>query len=375
MSATPVARDVVRSVADAEALEQPPLIVLEPLEALLDDLGIGKGPLVATLLGDGHSNVTYLLARGEDRVVLRRPPRPPYAPSAHDVLREARLMRSLRDCGLRVPEILAFVEDPEILGVPFVLVEYVAGHVISTAIPPALAGADTGGRIGEELIATLVAIHAADVTRPPLSALGKPEGYLERQLKRFETIWADAATRAIPDVDALALWLRENLPTSGPATIVHGDFRLGNMIFSARRPPRLCAVLDWELATIGDPIADVGYLCASWAEPGDEDDPVRALSGATRGPGFPSRAEICARYAELTGRDVSAMRWYEVFARWKSAVFLEANYGRYLAGTTHDPYYATLTEGIPRIAANGCERAGIGGAGHDRAHRSRGGHR
>ena len=160
-----VSDDVVRSPAEAAELARPPLIVLDPIEALLDELAIGSGPVTATPLGDGHSNVTYLLTRGTERVVLRRPPRPPYAESAHDVLREARLLELLHAAGLRVPRVLATVQDTDQLGVPFVVMEHVAGHAISHTVPPELDEPAEHARIAEELIDALVELHAVDVTR------------------------------------------------------------------------------------------------------------------------------------------------------------------------------------------------------------------
>jgi aminoglycoside phosphotransferase (APT) family kinase protein len=351
--------DVVATLSDAAVLDRPPLVVLEPLERLLDELRIGEGPLTATPLGDGHSNVTYLLERGATRVVLRRPPRPPYAPSAHDVLREARLLGALSAAGLPVPAVLATVEDPTALGVPFVLIEHVAGHAISTTVPTALSRRQDARRIGDRMVDVLVAIHAVDVTRPPLAEFGKPTGYLERQLRRFSSIWAEVATRHVVDLDAVAAWLAAERPDTIATTLVHGDFRLGNMLYSQAPPARLVAVLDWEMATLGDPLADLGYLLATWAEPGDDEHPMLALSAATRAPGFPTRAQLRNRYAGLTGRDLSALAWYEVLALWKAAIFLEASYGRYLRGTTNDPYFATLREGVPRIAAAARARAGV----------------
>jgi aminoglycoside phosphotransferase (APT) family kinase protein len=253
--------------------------------------------------------------------------------------------------------VLAIVDDPAVLGVPFVLVEHVAGHAISTTLPAALSTLADGRRIGDELVAALAEVHAADVGVPPLSEFGRPTGYLERQLRRFSSIWTTVATRPIPDLDAVGKWLHDHRPNSGPATLVHGDYRLGNVLYATAAPARLITILDWEMATIGDPLADLGYLCATWAEPGDEDHPILALSAATRSAGFPSRAQLRADYADRTGRDVSASGWYEVLALWKAAIFLEASYARYLAGTTSDPYFATLGDGIPKIAGAARARA------------------
>jgi aminoglycoside phosphotransferase (APT) family kinase protein len=354
-----VSDDVVQSAAEATDLPQPPLIVLDPLQALLDQLAIGEGPISATPLGDGHSNVTYLLARGTDCVVVRRPPRPPYAQSAHDVLREARLLQAVDAAGLRVPKVLAMVEDTDALGVPFVVMEHVAGHAISQTMPPELDDPAEHARIADELVDALVELHAVDVTDGPLAQIGRPSGYLERQLRRFGATWSEIATRPIPDVETVAGWLAEHRPQTAQTTLVHGDYRLGNVLFAPTAPARLVAVLDWEMATLGDPLADLGYLCATWAEHTDGDNPMLALSAASRGAGFPTRAQLRERYAARTGRDVTEQAWYEVFALWKAAIFLEASYRRYLTGSTHDPYFATLREGIPVIAANALARARI----------------
>jgi aminoglycoside phosphotransferase (APT) family kinase protein len=351
-----VSDDVVRSPAEAARLPRPPLIVLDSLQPLLDELAMREGPVTATPLGDGHSNVTYLLARGGDQVVLRRPPRPPYAESAHDVLREARVLRGLHAAGLRVPRVLATVADTDALGVPFVVMEHVVGHAISRTVPSELDSPGEHRRIADELIETLAELHAVDVTDGPLAEIGRPDGYLQRQLRRFSTIWSEVATRPIPNLDTVTAWLATNRPESRETTLVHGDYRLGNVLFAPSAPTRLAAVLDWEMATLGDPLADVGYLCATWAEHDDRDNPMLALSAASRGSGFPTRAQLRHRYAELTHRDVSGLRWYEVLALWKAAIFLEASYRRFLSGNTNDPYFATLRDGIPAIAADALAR-------------------
>jgi aminoglycoside phosphotransferase (APT) family kinase protein len=343
--------DVIRTQGEARGLSRPPLVVLEPLRRLLDDLGLGAGPLSAEPLGAGHSNVTYLLRRGSTSVVLRRPPRPPYADSAHDVLREARIMSAARDAGLPVPRILAVVDDTNVLGVPFVLIEHVPGYAISSTLPNALGSHNDARTISERLVDTLADIHAVEVTTGPLATIGRPTGYLERQLRRFAAIWNEAKTRELPDMDVLAAWLVEHRPQSSETTLVHGDFRLGNVLFAPGTPARLVAVLDWEMATLGDPLADLGYLCATWSDPGEPEHPMTALSAATRTPGFARRDGLAVRYAERTGRDISGLSWYQVLALWKSAIFLEASNRRYQDGTTDDSYFATLSAGIPQMAA------------------------
>ena len=183
-----------------------------------------------------------------------------------------------------------------------------------------------------------------------LEGFGKPTGYLERQLRRFGGLWEHNKTRELAVLDDLTTWLAEHRPESGPATIVHGDYRLGNVMFAPGNPARLSSIFDWELATIGDPLADVGYLVATWAQPGDEENAISALGGITRRPGFLTREQLVARYEDGSGRSMSDVRWYTTLALWKSAVFLEGSYKRRLAGTTDDPFFDLLEAGVPQIA-------------------------
>jgi aminoglycoside phosphotransferase (APT) family kinase protein len=343
--------DIVRTAAEGEANSRPPLLVLDPLEAFLDAHGLGAGEVQASPIGEGHSNVTYLIERGAEEFVLRRPPRPPLPPSAHDVLREARLLGSLRDTPARVPAVLAVGADEQIIGSPFYVMERVIGDVIVTSMPSALDNPAERARTAQELIEALVEIHAVDWRAAGLDGFGKPTGYLERQLRRFLGLWELNKTREISAVESVGRWLAENMPESGPATIVHGDFRLGNTLYAPGAPARLAAVLDWEMATIGDPLADLGYLCMMWTEAGDPTGGMRdALGAVTRAEGFPTRAQVIAAYEERSGRSMSDIRWYMTLALWKSVVFMEGNYKRAVAGTTDDPYLKTFGEGVLELA-------------------------
>jgi aminoglycoside phosphotransferase (APT) family kinase protein len=325
--------------------------VLEPLMAFLDEHGLGEGEIDATPIGEGHSNVTYLIARGSAEVVLRRPPRPPLPPSAHDVLREARLLRALRDSPARVPNVLAVCPDPETIGSPFYVMEKIEGEVIVSDVPAVLDTPAERKRISEGLIEALAEIHSVDWRAAGLEDFGKPTGYLDRQLRRFVGLWELNKTREIPTVERIGSWLAENMPESGPATIVHGDFRLGNTIYADAPPARLEAVLDWEMATIGDPLADLGYLCMMWTERDDPRGGMReALGGVTRREGFPTRAELIGAYEQRTGRSMQDLRWYTTLALWKSIVFMEGNYKRALSGTTDDPYLKDFGEGVLELA-------------------------
>ena len=343
--------DIVNTPAEARANERPPLLVLEPLSEFLDRHGLGEGEIHASPIGEGHSNVTYLIRRGQAELVLRRPPRPPLPPSAHDVLREARLLRALRDTPARVPVVLAVCEDPATIGSPFYVMERIAGEVMVSSIPAALDSPAQRRLIGEQLVEALAEIHAVDWRAAGLEGFGKPTGYLERQLRRFSGLWEVNKTREIPAVERVGGWLAEHLPRSGAATIVHGDYRLGNTVFAPETPARLAAVLDWEMATIGDPLADVGYLCMMWTERDDPRGGMREHLGAvTRREGFPSRAQLIERYEQSTGRSMRDLRWYTTLAVWKSVVFMEGNYKRAVAGSTDDPYLKSFGEGVLELA-------------------------
>jgi aminoglycoside phosphotransferase (APT) family kinase protein len=350
MTVAPAPDDIVATHAEAARNERVPLLVLEPLAAFLDEHGLGSGSVEAEPVGDGHSNVTYLVRRDGCEVVVRRPPRPPLPPSAHDVLREARLLQAIHGTAARVPAVLAVGDDESVIGAPFYVMERLHGEVITKEVPAALNTPAERRRIGEQLIDALVEIHAVD-WRDCLDGFGKPSGYLERQVRRFGGLWEHSRTREVESVERVGAWLADHVPESGPATIVHGDFRLGNTMFAFDAPARLIAVFDWEMATIGDPLADVGYLCATWS---DADDPPVGrfeLGRVTRAEGFPTRAELIARYEEGSGREVGDLAWYTTLALWKSVVFMEGNYRRAVEGRTDDPYLKSFGEGVLELAA------------------------
>jgi aminoglycoside phosphotransferase (APT) family kinase protein len=351
--------EIVDSAEEAAALALPPLLVREPVERFLDAHGLGRGPIDVRRAGDGHSNVTYCLRREGAHVVLRRPPRPPLPPSAHDVLREARVLRGLEGSGVPVPRVLATCDDESLLGVPFYVMEYLDGVTMTAVMPPALATPACRAAVAEDLVQALAALHAVDYEAHGLAGLGRPEGYLERQLRRFAGLWELGRTRDLPELDELTAWLRDGLPESGPATIVHGDYRIGNLMFADAPPVRLLGVLDWEMATLGDPLADLGYLCATLAERAGAGSILTDLQPVTREEGFPGSEGLAARYEELTGRSVAGLGWYRVLALWKAAIFLEQSYKRFLSGTEHDPWFAAMADGVPGVVAQARREAGL----------------
>ncbi len=350
--------DVVETSADAEGLTKPPLLVLDRVQAFLDEHGLGAGDVRARRIGEGGgSNFTFLLERDEGRFVLRRPPRPPLPPSAHDVVREARLQLALREAGFtRLPTIVAVCEDEELIGVPFYVMDELDGTVPTDEAPPSLGDEPARRALGLDLVDALVEIHAADVTTPGLAAFSRPGSYNERQVRRFAQLWEINKTRQLPRVDEVGERLAAGLPEPLPSTVVHGDFRLGNTMVGPGEPTRILAVLDWEMGAIGDPRADVGYLLATYSEPGGPPNPL-GTSPVTSLPGFPSRQELVEHYAELSGREVEPLAWFEALALWKAAVFCEAIYGRYVRGElgAEDTRAARFEQGVPYLAEAAAE--------------------
>ncbi len=345
--------DIVHTREEGARNEREPLLVLEPLLGFLADRGLdAPSALNAEPIGDGHSNVTFSLSTG---VILRRPPRGPLPPSAHDVLREARLLRALEATPVRVPKVLAVCDDPALIGAPFYVMEQVEGVVITDALPQSLDTPAERSRVADELVEALVELHAVDWPAAGLEGFGKPSGYLERQLRRFSGLWEHNRTRELPEVERVYSWLSAQLPESPDATIVHGDYRLGNTMYSPAAPARLIAIFDWEMATIGDPLADLGYLMIHWLEPGDRPIGAFNLQSVTSLPGFPTRQELIARYEQRSGRSMHALSWYVTLALWKAVVFMEGNYNRALKGSTDDPFLKSFGEGVVALARRALE--------------------
>jgi len=340
--------DVVRTAA--EAGERAPLLILDRIEAFLDEHGLGSGPVRATRIGEGGgSNFTFLLERDAGRWVLRRPPRPPLPPSAHDVVRESRLQLALGEAGFRrLPTIVAVCEDDSLLGVPFYVMDWLDGDVAGETLPAGFEEPNARRALGLDLVDALAEIHSADVATPGLAAFARPGSYNERQTRRFAQLWEINKTRDLPAVEEVSAWLAANLPGPLAETVVHGDYRLGNTML---RGGRIAAVLDWEMGAIGDPRADVGYLLATYSEPGGPSNPL-GTSPVTAQEGFPSKAELVERYSARSGRQLGPLAWFEALALWKAAVFCEAIYGRYMRGelAAEDERAARFELGVPYLA-------------------------
>lgn len=332
----------------------PPLVDERALEQYLNEHLPGEAaPVVAQRLSAGHSNLTFYITRGNEQYVLRRPPYGPLLPTAHDVIREYRFISALYDTPVPVPRPVLACEDTSVIGAPFYLMERLNGVVIRDQLPPAYRNPESGQQIAEDVVQTLVKLHQVDWRNTLLINMGKPEGYIARQIKRWTGQLEGAYTRPIPELLEVRDWLAEHLPESPPTTIVHGDYRIDNCMYSADPPARVIGVLDWEMATLGDPLADLGYLLSYWR---DRDEPESAfprdMGFITIQPGFPTRQELMERYAELSGIKFKpdTMNFYIALAIWKLAVLLEGSYKRHLSGTTDDPFFASLEEGVPALA-------------------------
>jgi aminoglycoside phosphotransferase (APT) family kinase protein len=308
--------------------------------------------LVVRRLRAGHSNETFFVDWGDHKWVLRRPPRGAFLPSAHDVAREYQVLAGLADTPARTPRPVLLCEDASIIGAPFYLMERVEGAVVRDQLPSEFSQ-ENRKAIGEELVDALIELHQVDYVACGLELFGKPHGYLERQLRRW-TGQLDLTlplTRPLPDLERVGEWLRDNLPDSPPATLVHGDYKLDNVVFAPGSPPRLVAILDWEMSTIGDPLADLGWMITFWRESGDPDEDVFAtLTSVTAMEGFPGRDDLIERYVSATRRDASVLDWYRVLAIWKLAILLEGSYARHLSGVTDDPFFAEMEHGVPALA-------------------------
>ena len=296
----------------------------------------------------GHSNETFFVDRGDQRWVLRRPPRGAFLPTAHDVTREYRVLRALTSTPVRTPDAILLCEDLDVIGAPFFLMERVDGVVIRESLPwgwnePARSA------IGDELVDALVELHAIDPAAVGLEGFGRPSGYLARQVRRWsgQLSLTEPLTRPLPDLHRATRWLSENVPPDAAATIVHGDYKLDNVCFS--HDARLLAILDWEMSTLGDPLADLGWMLSFWRETADADELVLDDMVPTRLPGFRSREELIARYERSSGHGVGDLTFYLVLATWKLAILLEGSYARHLAGHTDDPFFDRLGEAVPAL--------------------------
>ena len=307
----------------------------------------GPGVSVSQFPG-GHSNLTYLVRFAGREMVLRRAPRGVDVRSAHDMRREFDVLSALAPVYSKAPKPLAFCEDAAVLGAPFYLMERVSGPILRAAttppgvdLPPARMRA-----LSEALVDGLAELHALDVSAGPLAALGKPEGYAARQFSGWTERWNRAKTEEAPQLDAAASWLAAHLPAAGRPALLHNDYKYDNVVLDAADPTRIVAVLDWEMATLGDPVLDLGTTLGYWIDPEDAPE-VKALPfGATLIPGNLPRAEVAGRWAERTGRRGTDVVFAYVFGLFKIAVIAQQIYRRFSLGHTRDPRFGALIHGV-----------------------------
>ncbi|HEV3123125.1 MAG TPA: phosphotransferase family protein [Candidatus Dormibacteraeota bacterium] len=333
-----------------------PLVDEDRLAAWMDGRGLAPGaPLRVERVTTGHSNEVFAVRRGALHLALRRPPRTPLSPTAHDMAREHRVISALARAGTAVPvaQAVALCDDAGVIGAPFYLMELLDGVVVRDSLPAPFDGVPGAPRaIAELLIDILVAIHAVDWRSVGLGDFGRPDGYLERQVDRWLGQLRRYRVRPLPDVDEAGRWLAAHVPPAQPPALIHGDYKLDNLMLARSLPPSALAVLDWEQSTIGDPLVDVGWVLGLWHDPGEE---VAAsfnwsVSGMPGAPGVPRRSDLAARYAERTGRDLGRLAFYCTLGLFKLACVLEGSFARHVAGTSDDPYFATLEAGVPALA-------------------------
>ncbi|MER3395313.1 MAG: acyl-CoA dehydrogenase [Acidimicrobiia bacterium] len=319
--------------------------------------------LRAELLGKGLSNLTYVIYTDRRRWVLRRPPLSHVLPTAHDMAREFTVQRALASTPVPVPKMIAFCEDESVIGCPFYVMEFVEGEVPSDSATFA-SNFDETTRAGlsRRLIEVLASLHAVDYVEVGLEGFGKPQGYMQRQVARFVDQLKRSKCRDLPVLDSLADRLGSAVPSNSDGTIVHGDYRLDNTIVDPSGD--IAAVLDWELSTLGDPLADVGMLSMYWCDPGDDlfvDAPGVESSLITTLPGFMRKSEALEYYEKLTGRDLSNIAFYEAFAHFKLAVILEGINKRFLEGGTVGDGFDKVADMVVRVAERGKEIADASG--------------
>lgn len=346
----------------------PPGLDLDAVTRWLGPLVDGlQGPLRAAVIPGGRSNLTYVIADDARDWVLRRPPLAHVLPTAHDMEREFRAISALGPTDIPVPRTVGLCTDVDVLGVKFYVMERVRGHIIRDALPDEYADTPaTRTELSRVLIETLGRLHAVVPAEVGLEGFGKPAGYLERQVERWWKQWEFSKTRELPQMEELRRRLTAGLPEQGPPGIVHGDYRLDNVMFAPADPSRICAILDWEMCTQGDPLADLGLLMVYWSDPTDSTELVRAMTFTplTQQPGFMTRAELVRAYDATNDRDLSRLDWYTCLGFYKLAIVAEGIHARFLMGQTVGEGFELMGPRVPLmvdVALDLAKRSGLPG--------------
>ena len=317
-----------------------------------EELPGAEQPLAVRQFGGGRANLTYLLAFGDDtEYVLRRPPLGPVAPGSHDMSREYRVLSHLWRAFSKAPRAFLLCEDETVIGAPFFVMERRSGVVVRERIPAVFgAGHDPAPvrALSTVVVDTLAEFHRVSPEECGLEDFGRPEGFLSRQVDGWRGRWEAARLDPRPLADEVGRWLADHLPTSPPPTLLHNDWRLDNMAVSPADPAVCVAVYDWDMATRGDPLCDLGTLLGSWHDPDEIDDRTHSLM-PVQAPGWLSRNEAIRRYARASGSDLEAIDWYVVFGTWKLGVILQQIYLRYVRGQTSDERFAPMGAGADRL--------------------------
>lgn len=307
-------------------------------------------PLRVRQFGGGAANLTYLLDYGQVQYVLRRPPLGPIPPGAHDMAREYKVLSVLHRAYPLAPRAFLFCDDPEVLGAPFLIMERRRGIVVRKTMPPAFAGfPDAPARMSEALVDALADLHSVDYQAIGLGDLGRPQGFIQRQIQGWWRRWQAAKLEDVPAMEWVHAWLQEHQPPEGPASLVHNDYKLDNVLFDPGDPGRIRAVFDWDMCTLGDPLSDLGALLAYWIQPQDPPH-FQALAMMPVQEGFLSREELVARYAARSGRDVAHIRFYHALSLFRVAVIVAQIFIRYHRGQTQDRRFAAFGPLIPLVA-------------------------
>jgi aminoglycoside phosphotransferase (APT) family kinase protein len=312
---------------------------------------VAAGPMSVRQFPSGYSNLTYLVRVGGDAMILRRPPVGVEIATAHDMGREYRILSQLSPVYDKAPRPLAYCDDPDVLGAPFYLMERVEGVILRKGVPDAMVpGPELTGRIAGALVGTLAELHSVDYQAAGLADLGRPEGYATRQIEGWTNRYRRAETDEIPEADAVAAWLRAAVPAESGASLIHNDFKHDNVVLDPRDWSHVIAVLDWEMATLGDPLMDLGTSLAYWIQPSDPPEVLEARLSPTTWPGTPSRSDFVEAYAHASGRDVEHIVFYYAYGLFKVAVIVQQLYARYVSGKTSDPRYARLIDGVRALS-------------------------
>lgn len=337
----------------------PQLVDEDRVAAWLEREAKIPGPLTAQRVGGGNSNATFLLRGPAGSFILRRPPAAALSGTAHSMAREHRVLRALAETEVPAPRPVAFCDDQDVTGAPFLVMEHVDGVSITDRLPADYEpGAGSVRRLGEEMVDGLAALHRLDWQAAGLGDFGRPEQFLERQVSRWTKQYESHAVRDLPRFAQVGEWLEAKRPAQWTAGLMHGDFHLDNCLYSPTEP-RLMAIIDWELATIGDPLLDLGLALAFWGSRPIDPPAMPQIQGVSRDASGPERDELAARYAERSGRFPDDLAWYMALALWKLAAIVEGAYAQYLDGRLRTDYARRLGDDVPRLLEEAAAAAGL----------------